>query len=160
MTIIWLGAFIVFIFIEVATIGLTSVWFALGSLAALLFAVLGAQLWLQIVVFIVVTAITLYFTRPAAQKFLNSRRKATNADRVLSMVGIVKEDIDNISAKGQVAVGGKDWTARSLTGEPLPAGTLVRPIRIEGVKLIVEKTGVSEPADAPDNSVKQPYTVN
>ena len=155
MTLIWLVAFIVFIFIEVATVGVTSVWFALGSLAALLFSILDAGLWLQIAVFLVVTAVTLIFTRPAAQKFLNSRRKATNADRVLSMVGIVKEDINNVLSTGLISVGGKDWTARSLTGEPIPQGVFVRPISIEGVKLIVVKAETAESTDVPESPIRQ-----
>ena len=147
MSILWLIAMVVFIAVELTTVGLASIWFALGSLFALLASLLGAKLWLQITLFIVVSGASLYFTRPLAQKFLNSRRKATNADRVLSMTGVVKEDIDNILATGVVTVGGKDWSARSYTGEPIPAGTLVRPLNIEGVKLIVVRVEAeSEPA--------------
>lgn len=137
MIIFWLIAFVVFLAIEAATAGLTSIWFALGALVALISAAIGAPPWLQIIWFIVVSAVTLYFTRPLAKKYLSPRRKATNADRVLEMPCVVTEDIDNLNNTGSVSVNGKLWTARSMTGERLRKGTLVRAIAIEGVKLIV-----------------------
>ncbi|MBR5381729.1 MAG: NfeD family protein [Oscillospiraceae bacterium] len=142
MIFVWLGALIVFGAFEAISVGLTSIWFALGSFAALIAALLKGPLWLQIVLFVVVSAVTLIFTRPLAKKYINSRRVATNADRVFTITGVVREDIDNLQAKGVVAVDGKDWSARSLTGEPIPAGTKVRTKKIDGVKLIVV------PADA------------
>jgi len=148
MIYIWLGALIVFGIFEAISVGLTSIWFALGSFTALIAAMLKGPLWLQIVLFIVVSAVTLIFTRPLAKKYINSRRVATNADRVFTLTGVVKEDIDNVLAKGVVAVDGKDWSARSLTGEPIPAGTRVRTKKIDGVKLIVVPAGNGEDAEA------------
>lgn len=137
MVIIWLAALVAFMILEVATVGLTAIWFALGALAALLSAAFGAPLWLQILWFLVISIVALALTRPLARKYLNSRRKATNADRVLGMVAIVKEDIDNVKNTGTVSVSGKLWTARSQSGVFIPRDTLVRPVSIEGVKLIV-----------------------
>lgn len=137
MIVFWTIAFVIFVVVEAATVGLTSIWFALGSLASLLAAFLKAPDLLQIVLFIAVSVIALIFTRPLAVKYLNSRKKATNADRVYEMVGVVIEDIDNVLATGLVSVGGKQWTARSLSGIPIEKDTLVRAVRIEGVKLIV-----------------------
>ena len=148
MIYIWLGALIVFGIFEAISVGLTSIWFTLGSFTALIAAMLKGPLWLQIVLFIVVSAVTLIFTRPLAKKYINSRRVATNADRVFTLTGVVKEDIDNVLAKGVVAVDGKDWSARSLTGEPIPAGTRVRTKKIDGVKLIVVPAGNGEDAEA------------
>ena len=125
----WLIALVVFAAVEAITVGLTSIWFALGSLVA--------QLWLQIALFVVVSGITLAFTRPLAVKYLNNRRQATNADRVLEMVGVVIEDVDNVAATGVVKVDGKEWSARSMSGVRIEKGTLVRPMMIDGVKLIV-----------------------
>lgn len=142
---IWLGGCVLFLALEAATTGLTSIWFACGCLAALIASALGAQLWLQIALGIIVSAATLYFTKPIAKKYLNPARKATNADRILSMICVVTEDVDNIAGAGAVAVDGKIWTARSLTGQILTKGTLVRAERIEGVKLIVA------PVDAAEN---------
>ena len=137
LIIIWLVAFIVFLIVEASTAILTSIWFAAGALLALVAALLGAPLWLQIVVFLVVSAATLYFTRPLAKKLTGGKRKPTNADRVYDMPCIVTEEIDNIQGRGTVSVGGKLWTARSLNGEPIEKGAIVRVLSIEGVKLIV-----------------------
>ncbi len=134
----WLAAMVVFLIIEAATAGLATIWFALGALAALICALLGAQLWFQIAWFIVVSVLTLIFTRPIAKKYLNSRRSATNADRVLGMVCIVTEDVDNIAGTGAVNAEGKTWTARSRSGLPIKKGSYARALAIEGVKLIVE----------------------
>ena len=142
-TYFWLAAFIIFGIVEAATVGLTSVWFALGALVALVAAALDAPLWLQIVVFIVVSAVALCFTRPLARKYLNGRRVATNTDRVLGQEARVTEAIDNIAGTGAVYVDGKTWTARSKSGDPIPDGTLVTVRAVEGVKLMVDP--VSQP---------------
>ena len=145
MTIFWFCLMAVLLIIEVVTIGLTAIWFALGALVAVIFASLDFSIWVQIIAFILVSGLTLAFTRPLAQKFLNSKRKATNADRLLNMVGVVTEDIDNVLAKGTVSIGGKLWSARSAAGESIGKNTEVKPVRIEGVKLIV--VPVKETAD-------------
>jgi len=133
----WLCAAVVFVILEAATVGLTSIWFAVGALAALLAALCGAELWLQTVLFVVLSVMTLLLTRPLAKKYVNSRHRPTNADRVLDMEGIVTEKIENLQGAGAVSIDGKIWTARSADGQILEPGTVVRPIRIEGVKLIV-----------------------
>lgn len=145
MSYFWLGFMVFAIIAEALTVGLVAIWFALGALAAFLCAVCGAQVWLQVTCFIVVTAVTLFFTRPLAQKYLNCRRRATNADRVLEMTGIVTERIDNIDATGTVKIDGKTWTARAFDGQPIEEGTVVRPVRIDGVKLVVVPAG--QPAE-------------
>lgn len=135
--IFWLAALIVFAIAEAATVQLVSIWFACGSLAALIAAAFHAQFWLQIVLFLVVSAVTLVLTRPIIKKSMAKTYRPTNADRVIGKPCYVTEKIDNIAAEGAVTVGGKTWTARSKTGEVLEEGTLVRPVAIEGVKLIV-----------------------
>ncbi len=145
MIVFWLVAFIVFLVIEAVTAGLTSIYFAAGALAALLSAALGAPDWLQAVWFIVLSGVTLYFTRPLAKKYVNSRRLATNADRMIGTVCIVTEDIDNLAGTGAAVAGGKIWTARSVDGTPIPKGSTVRVCAIEGVKLMVA------PADGPSD---------
>lgn len=140
MIIIWLVALVIFLIAEAATTSLVSIWFALGSLGALLIALIAEKLlWTQIITFLVISAVTLFFTRPIAQKYLNSHTKRTNADRVFDMTGIVKDQIDNIASTGSVYIGGKMWTARSENGDVIPENTLVETIRIEGVKLMVTK---------------------
>ena len=138
MSIFWLVLMVVLLIVEAATAGLTCIWFALGALAALISALFGAAIWLQVVWFLLVSIITLWFTRPLAMKYLNGRRVATNADRVVGAEGIVTEAIDNIAGTGAVRLDGKEWTARSDTGLNISKGSIVVVRRIEGVKLIVD----------------------
>lgn len=138
MITIWSIAIVVFLVIEALTVGVASIWFALGSICALIAALLGAPDWLQILWFFIISIVTLIFTRPVVKKYVNGRRQATNADRVIGMKATVREDIDNIAGKGSVLVDGKEWTARSANGEPIASGSVVAVLSIEGVKLIVE----------------------
>lgn len=138
MSIVWVVLMVVFLVVEAATAGLTCIWFAIGSLAALIAALFDAQLWLQIVWFLVISFVTLYFTRPLVKKNVNSRSQPTNADMVIGKEALVTEDIDNVEATGAVSVGGKVWTARSADGGRIKSGAVVSVLRIEGVKLIVE----------------------
>ena len=137
MSIIWVVIMVVFLVVEAATAGLTCIWFAIGALAALIAALFGAPIWLQLVWFFVVSVVTLYFTRPLVLKYVNSRSQPTNADMVIGKEALVTEAIDNVESAGAVAVGGKVWTARSENGEPIEVGSIVTVLRIEGVKLIV-----------------------
>ena len=128
---------VLFLAVEAVTVGLVCIWFAAGSLIALLAAMCGAQLWLQIVVFLVVSAATLYFTRPLVKRYVNSKVEPTNADMVIGKECRVTETVDNIAGTGAVYVDGKTWTARSENDELIQAGTLVTAKSIDGVKLIV-----------------------
>lgn len=134
---VWSVLLVTFLVIEAVTVGLAAIWFACGALVALILALLHVQFWIQVCAFILVSIIALIATRPLARRFINGKRKATNADRVLNMVGVVTEDIDNLRSTGAVSVNGKIWTARSDTGVPIPSGALVKPVAISGVKLIV-----------------------
>ncbi len=137
MTTFWLIVMVMFLVVEATTVGLVCIWFAVGSLAALLAAMCGAQLWLQIVLFLVVSAATLYFTRPLVKRYVNSKVEPTNADMVIGKECRVTETVDNIAGTGAVYVDGKTWTARSENDELIQAGTLVTAKSIDGVKLIV-----------------------
>ena len=138
MSIVWLVIMVVLLIVEAAPAPLVCIWFALGALAALVSALVGAAIWLQVVWFFAVSLLTLWLTRPIALKYLNGRRVATNADRVLGAEGVVSEDIDNIAGTGAVKLDGKEWTARSDTGLNISKGSIVVVRRIEGVKLIVD----------------------
>ena len=139
MKLIWTGLLIVFTIGEGVTVGLTAIWFAAGSLAALICALLGGPLWLQIVLFIVISALCLLAIRPLAHKYFNSKVEPTNADRILGTEAVVTEAINNLQATGAVRIGGITWSARSESDTLIPTGTLVRVLRIEGVKVYVEK---------------------
>ncbi len=148
MSLFWLAALVLFGLAEAVTVGLTSIWFAAGALAALLATALNASVLIQIVVFLAVSFAALLLVRPLAQRFINDRHVATNADRVIGQEGVVTEAIDNLSARGQVNVSGALWTARSQGDAPIPKGAVVRVLRIEGVKLYVVPAG--SPASVPD----------
>ena len=139
MTTFWIIAMVVFLVIEAVTVGIVSVWFAIGALFAMVTAMLGANLWVQITVFLVVSAIALYFTRPLVKKFVNNKVEPTNADMLIGKECRVVETIDNLSGTGAVYVDGKTWTASTVDEEIIPEGQLVKAERIEGVKLIVSK---------------------
>lgn len=138
MIYVWIAAFALFMIVEAATVSLVTIWFAIGSLAGLVLAAFGAQVWVQILSMLVVSLAVLVLARPIIRKRVNIRKTPTNADRVIGMVCPVTEDIDNVLETGAVTVDGKVWTARSADGQRLLRGTLVRPVAIEGVKLIVE----------------------
>lgn len=143
MTTLWIIALVVFLAIEGITVGLTAIWFAAGALVAWICALAGANVAVQVVAFIVVTAAALYFTRPIVKKYINAKVVPTNADVNIGKECRVTETIDNIAGTGAVYVGGKTWTARSADEEVIPEGEMVVALRIEGVKLIVKKTADS-----------------
>ena len=137
-TFIWIALMVVFLIVEAACpIHLVSIWFAAGSLVAALVSMLHGQLWLQILLFVVVSGGLLACLWPFVKKFLNPKLSATNVDSVIGSEGYVTAAIDNLSATGQVKLGGMYWSARSAAGQPIPVGALVRVDRIEGVKAIV-----------------------
>ena len=146
--IIWLVLMVVFLVVEAACpIHLVSIWFAAGSLAAMLIAWLGWPVWLQVTLFIIVSGALLATLWPLVRKHLNPNLTKTNVDAVIGSTGLVTVAIDNVEAHGQVKLGAMEWTARSTSGAPLAVGTLVRVDRIEGVKVFV--SAVKVPAEPP-----------
>ena len=136
-TIIWLVLLILFLVAEAATVTMVSLWFAAGSLAALIVAVTGGPLGLQLFVALAVSALLLACLRPVVRKHFTPGLTKTNVDAVIGSCGYVTADIDNVSATGTVKLGAMEWTARSTTGTPIPNGTLVIVDRIDGVKAFV-----------------------
>ena len=138
-TIIWIVAIVIFGVAEAVTAGLTSIWFVLGGVAALIAAICNGPVWLQIALFFVVSIATLAATRPLVARLMKKDIKPTNADRVLGGSARVTERIDNDVPTGAVYIDGKTWSARSSTGEIIEPDAMVRVVRMEGVKLYVEK---------------------
>ena len=137
-TIIWLVLLIGFIIVEAACpIHLVSIWFAAGALVSAIAASLGAELWLQIVLFLVVSGGLLACLWPFVKKVLNPKLTPTNIDSIIGTEGYTTAPVDNLNATGQVKLGGMYWTARSSDGKNIPQGALVRVDRIEGVKVFV-----------------------
>lgn len=143
LTTVWLIVFVACIVIEIGTLGLTTIWFAGGALIAAIGAAVGAPLWLQITLFLGISLVLLYFTRPIAVKYFNKDRVKTNAESLIGKQAIVISEIDNLQGIGQVTVGGQEWSARTMEdGEMLPIGSVVVVRSINGVKLMVEKLEV------------------
>ena len=137
--IIWLVILAVLLIIEIATLGLTTIWFAGGALVAFLVSLVGGPLWLQITLFIVVSFILLVFTRPAAARLLNKKVEKTNVESLPGQKAVVLQEINNIQGTGQVRMNGLEWTARSQSGKIIPKDAIVNVVTVEGVKLIVEE---------------------
>lgn len=142
--IVWFVLMVVFLVAEAACpIHLISIWFAAGSLVATIVSLLGGPIWLQITLFLVVSAALLAALWPFVKKFLKPNVVKTNVDAIVGSTGYVTADIDNVSATGQVKLGAMEWTARSTAGSLIKAGTLVKVDRIEGVKAYVSEVKVN-----------------
>ena len=141
--IFWLAAMVVFLAAEAMTVTLVSIWFAVGSLGAIVVALLGGGLMLQITVFLLLAILLLLSLRSVVRRHITPRITRTNVDSIIGSTGIVLTPINNVAALGQVQVGGVEWSARSTDGSHISAGTLVRVDRIEGVKVFVSPAEVS-----------------
>ena len=139
MIYLWAAAVIVFMIIEIATTQLVTLWFALGSLASLIACLMNAPVYMQIIIFVAVSAITLAATRPLVKKWTKTSFSPTNADRCIGKTALVVEDIDNSAEKGAVKINGSVWSARSADGIKIRKDEQVTIKQIDGVKLIVNK---------------------
>ncbi|HIY63104.1 MAG TPA: NfeD family protein [Candidatus Mediterraneibacter stercoripullorum] len=138
---LWLGLMIIFLIIELLTVGLTCIWLAGGSLAALLVSLTGANIVWQVLMFILVSFLLVVFTRPFAMKYINARHERTNVDELIGKLVKVTETVDNYEQTGAATANGLDWTARSEDDrETIEKGSLARVVRISGVKLILKKS--------------------
>ena len=137
MPYVWLALAVVFLIVEAASVSVVSLWFAFGALAAMIAGFCGGEVWLQVVLFFAVSAVTLALLRPFVKRYLQPRQTKTNVDSLLGAEGLVTEDVDNLSGRGQIKIGGMYWTARSSSDVQIPQGTLIRIDRIEGVKAFV-----------------------
>lgn len=137
--IMWMAFVIIFLVVELVTVGLTTIWLAGGALVAFILAAVGAPFWLQLIAFFVVSFVLIYFTRPFAVKYLNPRRTRTNSEELIGEVVKVTARIDNRAAEGTALAKGLEWSARAVSDDmTIEKDTLVKVVRIEGVKLIVE----------------------
>lgn len=140
---IWLIMAVIFLISEAVTVTMVSLWFAGGSLAALVVGLLGGSWELQLGTALGVSAILLACLRPIAKKHFTPKLTKTNIDAIIGSQGYVTADIDNMAATGTVKLGAMEWTARSADGAKIPAGTLIKVERIEGVKVIVTPAEVT-----------------
>lgn len=136
----WLILFALFLVIEFLTMGLTTIWFAGGAIAAMAANMLGADIWIQCAVFLAVSFLLLLFTRPFAARYINRGHTETNVGELIGQAAVVTEKIDNLQNSGKVQVRGQEWTARmSDSRKGADVGQTVRIAAIEGVKLIVKE---------------------
>ena len=140
MAVVWLIILVACLVIEIFTLGLTTIWFAIGALTSTIVALVGLPLWLQCTAFVVASIIFLIFTRPIAVKYFNKDRVKTNAEELVGKMAIVISEIDNMQGIGQATVGGQEWSARTVNDtQKLPVGAVVEIVAIQGVKLIVKE---------------------
>lgn len=138
MALVWAAAVVLFGILEAATVNLVSLWFIAGALASLVAALVGAPLWLQILLFFSVSIVLLAALRPLVKKYVAPRVIRTNADSLVGQEAVVTETIDNLNAQGQVKVNGMYWTARSTDSTLISQGTTVVIRSIQGVKVLVD----------------------
>lgn len=138
MLLFWIIALVVLIIVEAVTAQMVTIWFAAGAAGAIVAERLGAEVWLQWVVFVAVSAVALIATRPLVKKLTKTKVQPTNADRCIGQTAVVTEEINNVEGKGQVHVNGVTWTARSLDGTVFKKDERVTVEKIDGVKLIVK----------------------
>lgn len=136
---LWIGIAVIMLVVEACTMGLTTIWFAGGALAAMIASFITDSFLMQLLVFAVVSLILVYFTRPLAVKKVNMKAVKTNVDAVIGEKGIAQSDI-RVNERGTVRADNKLWTAVLAEGSPdVNTGDTVIVERIEGVKLIVKK---------------------
>lgn len=138
-TSIWLILAVIFAVVEAVSLGITSIWFVFGALVAMVLAMFGAPVVAQVIVFLIVSVVLLFLTRPILVKRFKLGKEKTNIDEIIGKTGVVKEKIVNIEGKGQVVINGVTWSARSLSGEDIDIDKMVKVHKIEGVKVIVSE---------------------
>ena len=137
-TMVWLVVLVVLILIEIATLNLTTIWFAGGAIVASIVATMGVSFEIQLIVFIVVSIIILFLLRPSAVKYFNQKRVKTNYESIIWLDAKVIDTVDNNAMKGTAILNGKEWTARAVSDDMIiKAGSKARVVKISGVKLIL-----------------------
>ena len=139
MALIWLALVILFVVVELISLGLTSIWFAAGALVAGIVAMVGGPFWLQVILFMVVSAVLLACTRGFAKRHLDNKIEKTNAEGLVGKSSIVIETIDNASSTAKIRIGDIEWTARAVNEtQVIPKDSKVIIREIKGVKCMVE----------------------
>lgn len=134
----WILLIVALVIIEAVTVQLVTIWFAVGAVGGLIASAFNLDIWIQVLIFVIVSAITLIATRPLVKRFTKTNKEPTNADRFIGQTAVVTEPIDNVHGKGAVTVGGLEWTARTVDGKTVEKDALVTVEKIEGAKLIVK----------------------
>lgn len=139
-SIFWLGLFVILLIIELATMGLTTIWFAGGSVAGFIISILNGSIVIQGIAFIIVSIILLVFTRPFAIQYVNKNRAKTNVEGIIGKSAVVIEAIDNLQELGHASLNGLEWMARTQDDQiRIEKGKTVEVVKVSGVKLIVKE---------------------
>lgn len=138
MAFFWLVLMVICLVVEGSTAAITSIWFAAGALVAMVASLLRAELWLQVALFTGVSIALLLCLRPMLKKYITPKQVRTNVESVIGSQGVVIQPIDNIAGTGRVKLGALEWAARSSQGKTIPEGTVVKAVKVEGVKVFVE----------------------
>lgn len=137
---IWLSVAVIMAIIEAATPALFTIWFMFGAVVSMLSAALDASIAVQLIIFVVISSVLLFVTRPLVKRFIKIDKSTnTNADRIINQTGIVTEEINNIENRGQIMVMGQCWSAKSKNNEVIGEGEIITITEITGVKAIVKK---------------------
>lgn len=136
----WLIIFLVLLLIEIFTLGLTTIWFAIGAVAAIIAALAGAEVIVQVMLFIVVSFITLVLTRPIAVKYLRKNTLKTNVDELIGKTAVITKPIIDENNIGEAKIEEEIWLAKSVDGKMIKEGEIVKVVEVNGVKLIVKKS--------------------
>lgn len=136
---LWLAAIIVFIVLEAVSNQMISIWFVAGSVAAMIASIVGADFWIQFVIFIALSLVTLLGFRPVTLKMLKNPNLKTNADALIGKTILITEDVSNIKGTGQGKINGLEWKVQTDTGAEIKAASTAKIKSIEGVKLIVDE---------------------
>lgn len=136
---IWLFLTVLFGVIEAVTVQIVSIWFAGGSVCAMIAYALGASEAVQIGVFVLSSAILLLLTRPFVKKMTSGKKVSTNADSLIGKTAVVTKKTDELGLSGEARVGGSVWTICTEDGQPAYENERVTVEKIEGVKLIVRR---------------------
>ena len=153
--IIWLVIFVLLVIFELFTMGLTTIWFAVGALVSFISALCGAEMVLQFVLFIMVSFAMLIITRPIAVKYINKKTVKTNVESMEGAIGRVIATIDNDQASGYVVIEGQEWAARSSDGCVIPVDTMVKVESVEGVKVIVSVKSNETVSDVEEEKINK-----
>ena len=160
LVVIWLIVLVVLLIIELLTMVLTTIWFAGGAFVAMLMVLAGLSVYQQIVAFLLVSLVLLFYTRPLALNYFNGNRTRTNIDELEGKNAIVMMEINNLKGTGQVNLKGMEWSARTdEDNEIIPRGAIVRVKRIQGVKVIVEEVSMTVEETKDTNRLTENETI-
>ena len=136
---IWLIIAGAFVILEIATMGFLVFWFAVGALVAMIVSFFIESIFVQSLVFVIVSTLLLFATKPFVNKIMpKDSFVKTNSYSIEGKVGKVTIDIEPIEGKGQVKIAGEAWSAKSVDDSFIPKDTEVVIEKIEGVKAIVK----------------------